>query len=103
MARIKVRENPEFSRVYPKAHNMTVEIVTRSGQRFKAAETFPKGYRQNPLSDAELEAKFTSMADEVLGPAGSRRALDLLWHLDELKRVADLFDAFLIQPSRLAA
>ncbi len=103
MNKIKVIENQEFSRQYPKAHNMTMEIVTRSGKRHKAESTYPKGYLHNPLSDKELESKFTSMAEDVLGAAGCRKALDVLWHLDELKTLKPLFDAFEARSTRVSS
>jgi 2-methylcitrate dehydratase len=56
----------------------------------------PKGNAANPLSDAELEAKFF----QLYGPWGThdaaRRTLDLLWSADRLGNVRALVDALCV-------
>ena len=102
MRKVAVTENPEFSEQFPAAQNMTMEIVTTAGQRHRTAVRWPKGYYQrNPLSDDELEAKFTSIAHESLGQAGCRKALDLLWHLEELDTLDPIYEAMMPISSRV--
>jgi len=97
MRKVHLIENPEFSREYPQVHNMTMEIVTRSGERHTAASRYPKGYFENPLTDAELEQKFVGLTEELIGASRCREALDLLWRLDELKTLAPVFDALTVR------
>jgi 2-methylcitrate dehydratase len=93
MQRVKVVENPEFTRQYPQLYNATMEVVTRSGDRYTAAASYPKGHPMNPLTDQELEAKFTGLAQGVLSPRQCTEVLDLLWRLEELKGMGPIFDA----------
>jgi 2-methylcitrate dehydratase len=103
MSKVTLIENPDFSDQFPAVQNMRMEIVTRSGQRHTAAIQWPKGYfAKNPLSDAELEAKFSSVAEEILGQSESRKALDVLWHLDELDTMEPVFDALMPLSSRIS-
>src|SRR5262245_1793019 len=93
MQKVKVTENAEFTREFPQAYHMTMEIVTRSGERYKADRPYPKGYLQNPLTDAELEEKFANLVEGSIGPKQCRRALDLLWRLEELATFSPILDA----------
>jgi 2-methylcitrate dehydratase PrpD len=48
----------------------------------------PRGHPKNPLSDAEMEQKFTSVSSRL---ASDRRALlDALWGLDKVEDVSAL-------------
>ncbi len=40
------------------------------------------GSPDNPMTDAQLEAKFTALAAERLGPARAAQLLNAAWHLD---------------------
>lgn len=48
------------------------------------------GSVRNPMTDAQLEAKFSAQADEVLGPKRVRRLMDLCWGVEKLPKVSDL-------------
>jgi len=100
MQKVKVTENTEFTREFPQAYHMTMEIVTRSGERYKADRPYPKGYLQNPLTDAELEEKFASLVEGSIGPKQCRRALDLLWRLEELATFSPMVEALSSVSSR---
>ena len=59
-----------------------------------AAETvYPKGHRSNPMSDAEVEAKFRTLASGALSDDQCSRALDLAWSLNKLPNLDDLYDS----------
>jgi 2-methylcitrate dehydratase PrpD len=59
--------------VDPKAHGerQTIEIVTRDGHTLKARVETPRGHWDDPLSDAELRAKFLALAAPALGAGGA--------------------------------
>ena len=38
------------------------------------------GSQQNPMTDAQLEEKFTGLSDGILPPAQSRQLMDLCWN-----------------------
>ena len=69
--------------VDPAAHGerQTVEIETRDGRRLLDRVETPRGHWDNPLTDAELRAKFLALATPVLGGAASEVA-DLVDEVD---------------------
>ena len=82
-----IRENPDFTRVFPGKWPCTLEIETSGGERRRASVEYFKGHVNNPLTDAEVEDKFRRqvagrMADHVVDP--------LLKQLWKLERVADI-------------
>ena len=70
-----------------------MEITTTSGQRCTAETAYPKGHRQNPLTDAELEAKFRHLAADTLPEPQCRAALAQLWSLEQAPNLRALFDS----------
>ncbi|MDA1035296.1 MAG: MmgE/PrpD family protein [Chloroflexi bacterium] len=97
MARIAVSEDPELTKRFPEMMESRFELITKSGERFTAQAQYPKGHVQNPMSDADVEAKFRSACATQLSEAQCDTALDLLWRLDGLDQVGDLFGAFAIR------
>jgi len=98
MNRISIRENPAFTRQYPAALKSEIEVVTRTGERFVEQVSYPKGHRNNPMSDAEVEDKFSRLCQAVMHPDQCRSALDALWHLDEVSDIGSVIDRFLLEP-----
>jgi 2-methylcitrate dehydratase len=96
MNKIKISEDPEFTRQYPDVLPTEIEVVTRSGERFVERATHPKGDDHNPMSDGEVEAKFLGLCGELLTPQQCRTALATLWHLEELPDVGVILDLFLV-------
>ena len=94
MARITVRENPELTKQFPEVMESRFELVTKSGERLTARGQYPKGHARNPMSDADVEAKFRSACASHMSVARCDGALDLLWGLDDLASVGDLVAAF---------
>jgi 2-methylcitrate dehydratase len=97
MARIAVTENPELTKRFPEVMESRFELITTSGERLTTQAQYPKGHVRNPMSDADIEAKFHSACAEHLSAAQRDTALNLLWHLDELDHISDLFAAFSIR------
>jgi 2-methylcitrate dehydratase len=51
---------------------------------------FPKGDPRNPLSDREVEEKFSALAEGVLSGRAQQRVKDAVWKLEKLRTVAEL-------------
>ncbi|MEZ4502328.1 MAG: MmgE/PrpD family protein [Dehalococcoidia bacterium] len=60
-----------------------LEITMRDGTTFATDVEHATGSPENPMSDERLEAKFTALAEPVLGASKARSLLDAAWHLDE--------------------
>jgi len=93
MNRIRVAENPEFTRRFPGELVSQIDVTTRSGQRLAARAEFPKGHARNPMTDADVETKFRDLAIDALGATRANAALQTLWRLDEAPRAAAALDA----------
>jgi 2-methylcitrate dehydratase len=93
IAKMTIEEDPELTQRFPEELNCWMEITSTSGQRFTAETAYPKGHRQNPLEDAELEAKFRHLAADILPEPQCRAALAQLWSLENAPNLRQLFDS----------
>jgi 2-methylcitrate dehydratase len=98
--KISIREDAEFTRAFPRRIPCRIDITTRSGERHSAAVDYPHGHHRDPMSDAELEAKFRGLAGRVLPEAQLGRALALLWRVDEAPSLAPVFAALRIDAAK---
>lgn len=93
--KVKVKRNPEHTRLYPGALPCLVEIKTRSGELRSRTVTLPKGHPENPLSDSEVEDKFTSLTpDRLKGRA--KEILYRIWTLEDLGSIGGFMRLFII-------
>ncbi len=91
MAKIELREDPEFTRQYPEVWNCRITAESISGKRHQVHVTYPKGHPKNGFTDAEVEAKFLRLAAPLLGETRCRKFLDWAWHLEEAAAIAEIF------------
>jgi 2-methylcitrate dehydratase len=89
-SKVKVTVSEEANRRAPEAMLCKVEAVTYAGQRYSSEVAYHKGHYQNPLTDTELEAKFHSLADNVLARSQADALLDRLWHLEDVADMGEI-------------
>jgi len=89
--RVRLLGDPELD---PKEADRpaVVEVTARDGRRFVEAVDWPKGTPQNPLTQAELEGKFLSLATTVMSPQRAREILAVVNRLEELEDITALAD-----------
>jgi 2-methylcitrate dehydratase len=92
MNRIKVSENPEFTRAFPGAMMNRIEILTRGGARHVLEGQYPRGHLENPMTDAELEHKYHALCREALGTARSDALLNALWTLERAPEIGPVLE-----------
>ena len=97
MNRIAVKEDPELTKRFPEIMESRFELITKSGEHLTASAQYPKGHTKNPMSDADVETKFRSACAPHMTEAQTDQALNLLWRLEDLADVSDLFGAFAIK------
>ncbi|MEP6603212.1 MAG: MmgE/PrpD family protein [Spartobacteria bacterium] len=90
---VKVERNAELSGMYPGAVANIVHVDLADGKRLTKRVDYPLGHAKNPLKDAEVEGKFTSLVAPSLGESGAKKIVDLVWKLDEAKNVDALMSA----------
>ena len=96
MDRITLEVAKEFD-AYPMGGE--VEIRTRTGETLTHRVLHPKGSKQNPLTDAELEHKFRDMASLHMKDGRIERLLERLWAIERLQDVSTLLPLLVFDAS----
>jgi 2-methylcitrate dehydratase len=90
MGRIRISENQEFTREFPSKLITRIEVATRSGERYVETAAYPKGHARNPMSDADVEAKFIGLTRDLLTPEAASGLVQRLWQIDRENDVSAL-------------
>jgi 2-methylcitrate dehydratase len=90
MDRIRITENPEFTRRFPHSLECRIEITTRGGVRHVEAGSYPRGHAKNPMTDAEVEEKVRALCRGVMPEARCEAILAAVWGLAQAPGVGDL-------------
>ena len=88
--RVQVEVSEEANRRAPEAMLCDLEIATRDGQSCAATVPYHKGHYKNPMTDAEVEAKFRSLAEPVIPAAQTDTLLQKLWQLEEVADIREV-------------
>jgi 2-methylcitrate dehydratase len=95
--KITVTEDPAFTRAFPAKFPCRVEIVRRDGTTRGAGLDVPHGHHDDPLTDAEVEEKFTALAGRKLASARLAQVWDMIRNFDRYDRIDGLFDALTVE------
>jgi 2-methylcitrate dehydratase len=90
VSRIKCSASEEANRRDAEINPCDLELVLRSGERKSVQVEHHRGHWRNPMSDAEVEEKFRSLAAGMLPPARLDALAAQLWKFDELAEVGTL-------------
>ena len=96
IGKITIEEDADFTRRYSDEYNCHMEITTKAGQSLVASTSYPKGHRNNPLSDSELDAKFRGLVVPTITEQQCDQALQLLWDAENLPNLDQLFDTLVV-------
>ena len=91
--KIVVVADPEIEKVFPALQRVVVKITTVNGREFEKQLDFPKGDPRNPLSDAEIEEKFTALADPVMSRSAQDVVKDAVWNLEKVPSISALMES----------
>jgi 2-methylcitrate dehydratase len=94
--RVKVERDAELSRRYPEAVANRITVRLRDGRVLSEGVEYPLGHARNPLSDAQLEAKFHALADARLGAARGDALLKELWRLEKQEDLSTISELLLL-------
>ncbi|AET31528.1 MmgE/PrpD family protein [Pyrobaculum ferrireducens] len=92
MKKIEVNLDPELDKLYPQAFPTVITVYTKGGGKYTERVDYAKGHPKNPMTDAELEDKFNTLTRDVLPEEARRRALEIMWRLEDYS-AADLLEA----------
>lgn len=88
--RVKVSEWEEANRRMPEAMLCRVTVTTRSGAKHESCVEYHRGHWRNPMSDAEVEAKYRKMALQRLPAARVDELAERIWRLEETRDAGDI-------------
>jgi 2-methylcitrate dehydratase PrpD len=90
LANTEVIADAELNKLYPDKFPARVTITLKNGVSFQETVLFPKGDPQDPLSAAELEAKFRENVATMLKPDRAGKLLDAIRALPDTRNLNDL-------------
>jgi 2-methylcitrate dehydratase len=90
MSKLKVTVDDALEAVLPRMV-LRITVTATNGKQHSVEIVDPLGHPDNPMQDKDIEAKFSAMAEPVLGPQRCRRALDALWQVRGADDVGALF------------
>jgi 2-methylcitrate dehydratase len=93
MARTSVVDDPAITAAYVASVSTRVEIVTDDRQTHTATCEQPTGHALNPLTDAQIDAKFTRYSHGLLTPEQQASFVSQAWTLDRLPRIDPMLTA----------
>ena len=96
MSRMTMSEGPGFTEMYPQQYNCRIVVTDSNGDKTLAITSYPKGHKNNPLSDQEVGEKFTSLSSVVLSEQQCMQALDILWRFEEEADLTRLLDTLVV-------
>ncbi len=88
--KVEVVADPEIEKVFPALQRVVVRIDTTDGRSFHKQLDYPRGDPRNPLTQQEVEEKFSALADGVLTAAAQKRVKEAVWNLERVGSVSDL-------------
>jgi 2-methylcitrate dehydratase len=90
VGRVRCLPFEDTVRIEPETNPCDLEIVLKSGARKTLRVEYHRGHWKNPMTDAELEEKFRSLARRQLTAAQTDDLLRRLWALDSLPQAGEL-------------
>lgn len=90
--RVFVAEDVEWEALSPRWRGATVEVRLSDGTVLAGDTGYPRGDPEKPLSRSEIEAKFLSLVEPVVGIEAARAALSALVDVERLGSVAPIVD-----------
>jgi 2-methylcitrate dehydratase len=82
MTKVTVQEDPAYTEPYHALIASRLEITTTSGKRHTGEVRQPKGHYENPMTDAEVEAKFRRYAAPLLSTKAPDSIIKRVWTLE---------------------
>lgn len=92
MARVSIRADASLNQYTPSSYPAVVRLILRSGESRRVEVIFPKGHPNNPMSPAEVEAKFRACARGRMPSARQEKIIQNARGLDKLASIAELIN-----------
>jgi len=91
LRKVRVEEDPRLTELYPsKGMANRVTLTLKGGRKVASEVVVPRGHPLNPMTKADVEAKFLRLSRRFLGPMRAREALGALWGVEDVKKAGDI-------------
>lgn len=100
MNMITARVDDDIEKDMPKTIRMRINAKDRAGKSYEVHIVNPRGHEDNPLSAADLAAKFTRLCEPRLGKERAAAALKQWQNIAAAANVKDAFDAVDVSVAR---
>jgi 2-methylcitrate dehydratase len=90
MQKVRIVQQTEFVGRYPQAMPTRITVRTKAGNEYARQVDYPLGHPRNRMSDHEVEDKFRRLAVGKLGRARTKKVIESVWKLDQLKDISAL-------------
>ncbi len=84
-------EADDLNAGYPDGIPNRLKLHMKDGRVYQMTVTYPRGHAGNPMTDDEVEYKFSTLADSVIPERLQRKLLDQMWSLDKARDVRKLW------------
>lgn len=75
--KVEIEVDLDIDRAYPEIYGGRVTLITRQGQMLSKSIEYSRGMPENPMSHADIERKFLSLASAAVGPPKAAEILAL--------------------------
>jgi len=94
LKKVEIVADPELTKLYPEKFPSQIEIITRDGRVFKGEMYYAKGSPKNPFTDEEVNEKFRTLAEPILGSAKVREIIAMAANLEDVKDIREFTRLF---------
>jgi 2-methylcitrate dehydratase len=88
--KVRIHRDKALSERYPQGIPNRVTVTMKDGRQLVREVEFPRGHNLNPMTDAEVEKKFRSLAEPHCGKERADRILKACWTLEGVKEAGEL-------------
>ncbi|MFC1965203.1 MmgE/PrpD family protein, partial [Chloroflexota bacterium] len=94
--RVRLEEDPEVTRLHDENPEKSVaKLAVKVKEKVYERQTeYARGDPQNPMTQEELETKFSNMAKLIVGDKQAEKIIDIVNHLEELSDLKELTREF---------
>jgi len=89
--KVHVFMDEETDRQYPKRRGGVVTLVMKDGSKLTERVLDPKGEGENLMSDGDLERKFVSNCEPIIGKSRCQQLMEAVWNFDRLDNLATFY------------
>jgi 2-methylcitrate dehydratase len=93
-SKVKIHLDDKLSERYPAGIPNRITVSLQNGHKITVLVEFPRGHAGNPMTDAEVEAKFRRVVEARYNTATANAVLARCWDLENLTSVTELIRLF---------